>query len=65
MERDEFKDSLHNGYFCYNCTYWLDTMGGKCIMVKENGPDVFGKVYEVIAPHGWCNAYEPNQDKII
>jgi hypothetical protein len=40
-------------------------MGGKCIMVKENGPDVFGKVYEVIAPHGWCNAYEPNQDKTI
>jgi High potential iron-sulfur protein len=65
IERDEFKDSdLHKGYFCYNCTFWLDTMGGRCMIVKEKGPDVFGKVSDVIAPHGWCNAYEPNQDKI-
>ena len=29
LEREEFKDSdLHIGVFCYNCIYWLDTMGG-------------------------------------
>ncbi len=65
VERDEFKDSdLQRGYFCYNCIYWLDTMGGRCILVNENGPDIFGRASEVIAPHGWCDAYEPNEDKI-
>ncbi len=53
MERDEFKDSdLHKGYFCYNCIYWLDTMGGRCMIVNENGIDVFGKYSKIIAPHG-------------
>ena len=65
MEIDSFATAdTKKSYFCYNCIYWLDTMGGKCMLVKEDGPDVFGKVSEVIAPHGWCNAYEPNQDKI-
>ncbi len=65
LEREEFKDSdLHVGTFCYNCIYWVDMSGGKCMIVDEKGPDVFGKESRVIAPHGCCNGYEPNYDKI-
>jgi hypothetical protein len=65
LEREEFKDSdLHVGTFCYNCIYWLDTMGGRCMVVSEEGPDVFGNNSGVIAPHGCCNGYEPNYDKV-
>ncbi|VFJ13960.1 hypothetical protein [Candidatus Nitrosocosmicus franklandus] len=29
LEREEFKTSeLRRGYFCYNCIYWIDSMGG-------------------------------------
>ncbi len=65
VEREEFKDSnLHSGYFCYNCIYWIDSLGGKCMIVDDKGPDVFGKVSDIIAPHGCCNGYELNFDKI-
>lgn len=65
IERDEFKDTnLHSGYFCYNCIYWIDSLGGKCMIVDDEGPDVLGKVSKVIAPHGCCNGYEPNFDKL-
>ena len=48
----EFADSnLHEGYFCYNCIYWINASGGKCMLVEDNGPDVLGKVSDVIA-HG-------------
>jgi hypothetical protein len=39
-------------------------MGGKCMIVDDEGPDVFGKVSNIIAPHGCCNGYEPNFDKL-
>ena len=65
LEREEFKDSdLHSGFFCYNCIYWVDSMGGKCMIVDNKGPDVFGNVSEVIAAHGCCNGYEANHDKL-
>jgi hypothetical protein len=65
VEQEEFKDAnLHSGYFCYNCIYWIDSMGGKCMIVDDEGPDVFGKVSNIIAPHGCCNGYEPNFDKL-
>lgn len=65
LERDEFKTAnLDSGYFCYNCIYWVDSMGGRCMIVSDEGPDVFGKVSGVIAPHGCCNGYQPNNDKI-
>ena len=65
IERDEFKDSnFHKGYFCYNCIYWIDIQGGKCMIVDDKGPDSFGKVSDVIAPHGCCNGYEPDYDEI-
>ena len=65
IERDEFKSSnLHKGFFCYNCIYWIDLGGGKCMIVNNNGPDSFCKVSDVIAPHGCCSLYEPDYDEI-
>src|ERR1051326_6389787 len=65
IEYDKFADSnLHEGYFCYNCIYWVNSTGGKCMIVKDDGPDVNGKVSNVIAPHGCCFGYEPTFDKI-
>ena len=65
IERDEFKNSnLQKGFFCYNCIYWIDLGGGKCMLVDNKGPDSFGKVSEVIAPHGCCSLYEPDYDEI-
>jgi hypothetical protein len=65
VEREEFKDSdLHSGYFCYNCIYWMDSMGGKCMIVSDEGPDVSGKVSGIIAPHGCCNGYQSDYNKL-
>jgi hypothetical protein len=65
LERDEFKDSnLKKGFFCYNCIYWIDMSGGKCMIVDDKGPDLFGKVSDVIAQHGCCSLYSPNFDEI-
>ncbi len=65
IEYDKFMDAdLNKGYFCYNCIYWIDASGGKCMLVKDNGPDVMGKVSDIIAAHGCCAGYEPNHDKI-
>jgi hypothetical protein len=65
FETDAFRNAdLHAGYFCYNCIYWINAGGGKCMLVENEGPDVMGKVSSVIAPHGCCAGYEPNYDKI-
>ena len=65
IERDEFKNSnFQKGFFCYNCIYWINMTGGKCMMVNDKGPDLFGKVSDVIAPHGCCSIYTPNFDEI-
>jgi hypothetical protein len=65
MEYDKFADSnLHEGYFCYNCIYWINSGGGKCMLVEDSGPDVSEKVSDVIAPHGCCAGYEANLDKL-
>ena len=65
IEYDKFSDSnLHEGYFCYNCIYWINAGGGKCMLVEDNGPDVLGKVSDIIAPHGCCSGYEANYDKL-
>jgi hypothetical protein len=65
IEYDKFSDSnLHEGYFCYNCIYWINAGGGKCMLVENDGPDVLGKVSDVIAPHGCCAGYEANYDKL-
>jgi hypothetical protein len=65
IEYDGFADSnLHEGYFCYNCIYWINASGGKCMLVEDEGPDVLGRISDVIAPHGCCAGYEANYDKL-
>jgi hypothetical protein len=65
IEYDKFADSdMRQGYFCYNCIYWVNTLGGQCMLVNNEGMDVMGKESSVIAPHGCCAGYEPNFDKI-
>jgi hypothetical protein len=65
IEYDKFADSnLHEGYFCYNCIYWINASGGKCMLVEDEGSDVLGKVSDVIAPHGCCAGYEANLGKL-
>ena len=65
IEYDKFSDSnLHEGYFCYNCIYWMNQSGGRCMLVENEGPDVKGNLSSVIAPHGCCMAYEANYDKL-
>ena len=65
VEYDKFANSnLRQGYFCYNCIYWINADGGKCMLVKTEGSDVMGNESKVIAPHGCCAGYEANYDKI-
>ena len=65
IEYNRFSDSnLHEGYFCYNCIYWINTSGGKCMLVESEGQDVLGNESDVIAPHGCCAGYEANLDKV-
>ena len=65
IEYDKFASSnLREGYFCYNCIYWINIEGGKCMIVEDDGADVMGKVSDVIAPHGCCSGYEANFDKL-
>jgi hypothetical protein len=65
IQYHKFSDSnLHEGYFCYNCIFWIDAGGGKCMLVEEKGPDVMGKVSEVIAPYDCCAGYEADFNKL-
>jgi hypothetical protein len=64
-EQKQLEDSnIHSGYFCYNCTNWLDTMRDKCMIVDDKGSDLFGNYFDIITPHGYCNGYAPNYQKI-
>ena len=48
VERDEFKDSnLKKGFFCYNCIYWIDMTGGKC-MILDTLPNTSGPLSSTI-----------------
>ena len=56
LERDEFKAfNLKKGFFCYNCIYWINMIGEKCMIIDDKGPDVFGNVSNVIEPYACCN----------
>jgi len=36
IEYDKFAGSnLRQGYFCYSCIYWVNTLGGQCMLVKK------------------------------
>jgi hypothetical protein len=39
IENDKFSDSnLHEGYFCYNCMYWIPCQGSRSMLVGEESP---------------------------
>jgi hypothetical protein len=63
VEIAEFKDSDHHkGYFCYNCTYFVKPH--HCAIVTDEGMDILGSSSGVIAPHGLCSIWVPNNQEI-
>ena len=63
MEVEQFKDSDHHkGYFCYNCAYFVKPH--HCAIVTDEGMDTMGHSSGVIAPHGLCSLWMPNQKEI-
>jgi hypothetical protein len=63
LEIDLFNNSdLHTGYFCYDCVYFIKD-GNHCAIVKDSGPDVNGKESGMIAPHGVCTLWNPNEEE--
>lgn len=60
LEIDHFKNAdLHTGYFCYNCTFFIPDH--HCAIVEDSGQDVDNKESHVIAPHGVCTLWGPNE----
>ena len=63
VEIVEFKDSDHHkGYFCYNCVYFVRPH--HCAIVTDEGMDILGSSSGVIAPHGICSIWVPNNQEI-
>lgn len=63
IELEQFKDSDHHkGYFCYNCLYFVKP--DHCAIVTDEGMDILGRSSGVIAPHGLCSLWMPNQEEI-
>src|SRR5919205_3614119 len=63
IELEQFKDSDHHkGYFCYNCTYFVKPH--HCAVVTDEGMDILGRSSGVIAPHGLCSIWIPNEKEI-
>ena len=63
VELEQFKDSDHHkGYFCYNCAYFIKPR--HCAIVTDEGMDILGRSSGVIAPHGLCSLWMPNEKEI-
>jgi hypothetical protein len=63
MEVEQFKDSDHHrGYFCYNCAYFVKPH--HCAIVTDEGMDILGHSSGIIAPHGLCSIWIPNEKEI-
>jgi hypothetical protein len=62
LEIEQFKNAdLHTGYFCYYWVYFIkDT---HCAIVEDTGPDERGEESGVIAPHGVCTLWDPNEEE--
>ncbi len=61
-EVDLFKNAdLHSGYFCYDCKYFIKN--NHCAIVEDSGPDVNGRESGIIAPHGVCSLWYPNEEE--
>jgi hypothetical protein len=53
---------MHTGYFCYNCTYFMKPH--HCYIVTDEGLDIKGSSSGMIAPHGICSLWMPNEKEI-
>jgi hypothetical protein len=63
IELEQFKDSDHHkGYFCYNCAYFVKPH--HCAIVTDEGMDILGHSSGIIAPHGLCSMWIPNENEI-
>jgi hypothetical protein len=63
IELEQFRDSdLHKGYFCYNCAYFVKPH--HCAIVTDEGMDILGSSSGIIAPHGLCSMWIPNEKEI-
>ena len=63
IEVEQFKDSDHHkGYFCYNCAYFVKPH--HCAIVTDEGMDILGRSSGIIAPHGLCSMWIPNEKEI-
>lgn len=63
IELEQFKDSDHHkGYFCYNCAYFVKPH--HCAIVTDEGVDIMGRSSGIIAPHGLCSMWIPNEKEI-
>ena len=63
IELEQFKDSDHHkGYFCYNCAYFVKPHN--CAIVTDEGMDILGRSSGIIAPHGLCSMWIPNEKEI-
>jgi hypothetical protein len=61
VEEESFNNpNLGTGYFCNNCTYFINDK--QCAIVKDSGPDVNGKESGIIAPYGSCDLWVPNKE---
>jgi len=62
LEIENFKKSdLNAGYFCNDCLYFVEK--DDCAIVRQEGPDVNGKESGIIAPHGICTLWAPNDSR--
>jgi hypothetical protein len=53
------KSDLNGRYFCYDCLYFIN--GNDCAIVRKDGPDVNGEESGIIAPHGLCTLWMPDE----
>jgi hypothetical protein len=62
VENSFFEQSdLNTGYFCNNCLYFIEKHD--CAIVRKDGPDVNNKESGIIAPHGICTLWYPDENK--
>jgi hypothetical protein len=62
MELPSLRTDTHTSYFCYNCLYFMKP--SHCAVVTDEGQDVNGNVSNIIAVHGICSLWAPNEKEI-
>ncbi len=64
IEIEQFSSlDTNRGYFCYNCVYFMKPH--HCYIVTDEGLDIRGNSSGIIAPHGLCSLWMPNEKEIL